>query len=240
MKILALNSSPRKQRGGTGVVLNTFLEGAREAGAEVDQVLVHDLDIKPCLGCFACWVKTPGQCVQKDDMSELLVKRQTADAIVLATPVYVDGMTSTLKVVLDRSIPAVHPFFEVRDDHCRHPPRSDQKPIKVVLVSVSGFTELDNFNPLVMHVKAYCKNLSGDFAGAVLRPLGAQLHMFTQMGLPIDDVFAAIKQAGRELVETGTISMETQAIISREIIPRDEYIKRLNAAFQQQLDVLQD
>jgi len=240
MKILALNSSPRKHRGGTGLILNTFLEGAQEVGAEVDQVLVHDLDIKPCRGCFACWVKTPGQCIQKDDMTKLLEKRETADVIVLATPVYVDGMTSTLKAVIDRSIPSVHPFFEVRDDHCRHPPRSNQKPIKVVLVSVSGFTELDNFDPLVMHVKAYCKNLNGEYAGAILRPLGAQFQIFKQMGLHVDDVFAAIKQAGRELVETGTISSDTQAAISREVISRDEYITRLNTAFQRQLDALKD
>ena len=60
------------------------------------------------------------------------------------------------------------------------------------------------------------------------------------MGLPVDDVFAAIKQAGRELVETGTITSDTQATISQEIMPRDEYIKRLNASFQRQLDALND
>ena len=173
-------------------------------------------------------------------MQELLAKGQIADAVILATPVYVDGMTSTLKAVLDRSIPTAQPFFEVRDNHCRHPPRGDHNPVKVVLVSVSGFTELDNFDPLVMHVKAYCKNLNGEFAGAILRPVGAQLQLFKQMGLPVDDVFAAIEQAGRELVETGTITSDTLVTISQEIMSRDEYIKRLNASFQRQLDALND
>ena len=236
MKILALNSSPRKNRGGTATILNVFLEGAKEAGAEIDLVYVHDLKIKPCLGCFACWVKTPGVCVQQDDMKNLLVKRRNADALVLATPVYVDGMTSTLKAVLDRSIPLVQPFFEIRDDHCRHPPLHKRDPVKVALVSVSGFTELDNFDPLEAHIQAVCKNLNGEYAGAVLRPLGAQLPLFKQMGIPVDDIYDAIKQAGKEFVEKEKIKPQTQQTISREIVPRSEYVKRLNASFQQTLD----
>lgn len=236
MNILALNSSPRKDRGGTALVLNTFLEGAKDAGAVVDLVYVYDLEIKPCLGCFACWVKTPGICVQKDDMQDLLKKRQAAEALILATPVYVDGMTSTMKAVLDRSIPLVQPFFEIRDDHCRHPPLYDQKPVNVVLVSVSGFTELDNFDPLLAHIKAFCKNLNGNYAGAVLRPLGAHLQMFKQMGLPVDDVFDAIRQGGREFVQKGKISIKTQKTISRDLVPREEYVKRLNVGFQREIE----
>jgi multimeric flavodoxin WrbA len=238
LKILALNSSPRKDRGGTALLLNTFLEGAKEAGAEIDLVYVDDLKVNSCLGCFTCWVKTPGQCVHKDDMADLLAKHQSADVIVLATPVFVDGMTSTLKAVLDRSIPLVQPFFEIRDDHCRHPPLGDRKVSKVVLVSVSGFTELDNFDPLVAHVKAYCKNLSSEFVGAILRPIGAQLQVFKQMGIQVDDIFKAIKQAGKELVQAGTIRSDTQNTISREIVSRDEYIKAINASFQRQLDAI--
>ncbi len=236
MKILALNSSPRKARGGTSLLLKTFLEGAKEAGAEIALLYVHDLKIKPCQGCFACWVKTPGICVQKDDMQDLLAKWQKADVLVLATPVFVDGMTSTMKAVLDRSIPLVQPFFEIRDDHCRHPLLHDRKPIKVVLVSVSGFTELDNFDPLLAHIKGFCKNLSGEFVGAILRPLGAQLEGFKRMGLPVDDIFDTIKQAGKELIQKGRINSKMQENISREIVPRVEYIKRLNAGFQQQID----
>ncbi len=238
LKILALNSSPRKDRGGTALLLNTLLEGAKEAGAEIDLIYVEDLKVNSCRGCFTCWVKTPGQCVHKDDMVDLLTKHQMADVIILATPVFCDGMTSTLKAVLDRSIPLVHPFFEVRDDHCRHPPLGDRRMNKVVLVSVSGFTELDNFDPLVAHVKAYCKNLGSEFVGAILRPIGAQLQVFKQMGIQVDDIFKAIKQAGKELVQAGTIRPDTQNIISREIVPRDEYIKAINTSFQRQLDAI--
>ncbi len=97
---------------------------------------------------------------------------------------------------------------------------------------------MDNFDPLVAHVKAYCKNLNSEFVGAILRPMGAQLHVFKQMGVQVDDIFKAIKQAGRELVQAGTIKPNTQKTIRREIVPRDEYIKAINASFQRQLDAI--
>jgi hypothetical protein len=56
------------------------------------------------------------------------------------------------------------------------------------------------------------------------------------MGLPKDDIYDAIKQAGKEFVENRKISSATQDVISREIVPRIEYIKRVNEGFQQALD----
>lgn len=70
MKIIAINSSPRS--GGqskTELLLNHLVEGMRDAGAEVDIVNLREKKIKNCLGCFTCWTKTPGRCIQKDDMT---------------------------------------------------------------------------------------------------------------------------------------------------------------------------
>ena len=96
MKILAFNSSPRKKKSNTNRILLPFLEGAKEAGADVELVYLYDKTIKPCLGCYACWLKTPGKCCQKDDMAELLPKMMRADVIVYATPLYVFGMTAQM------------------------------------------------------------------------------------------------------------------------------------------------
>ena len=61
MKILAVNGSPTKKKGMTHLMLNLFLEGAAEAGAEVERFNVADKKIRYCDGCFNCWVRTPGQ-----------------------------------------------------------------------------------------------------------------------------------------------------------------------------------
>lgn len=232
MQVLALNSSPRRDRGGTGAILTPFLDGMKEAGADVELIYVHDLEIRPCKGCWNCWTKSPGKCVQKDDMAEILPKLASADIVVYATPVYVDGMTSTMKALLDRSIPLIKGVWEIRDDHCRHP-RRDTKEGKIILVSVSGFTELDNFDPLIAHMKAASKNMDREYLGAVVRPYAWALSMLEQQGADVEDVLRATKEAGVQAVKEGKISSKTLSTITRELITREEITKHLNPYYEQ-------
>lgn len=236
MRVLAFNSSPNRGKGGTAAILTPFLEGMEQAGANVELVYVHTLNINPCRGCYVCWVKTPGQCIQKDDMQDLLPKMAAADILVLATPVYVDGMTGTMKMLLDRGIPLLKPFFEIRADHCRHPPHEPMKDSKLVLVSVSGFYEMDNFDPLVTHTKAICKNMDREFAGALLRPYAHALSNIKRGGKPTDDIFAAARNAGFDLVKKGKIATSDLATVSRDLIPREILVKNVNAHFQRAID----
>jgi multimeric flavodoxin WrbA len=240
MRILALNSSPRKERGATAAILGPFLEGAREAGAATELIYVADLDVKPCRGCFNCWLKTPGRCVHKDDMAGVLEQVVRSDVLVLGTPLYVDGMTGTMKMVLDRFIPLAEPFFETVDGRTRHPGRYKHGDAKVVLVSVSGFPEPANFDPLVEHVRAICANMQGTFAGAVLRPSAAVMPMLKEHGVPVDDVFDAAREAGRQLVRDGAISPATLAAVARELVPAEAIHRGANAYFKQALDALRN
>ena len=239
MKVLAFNSSPRMDKSNTSLILNPFLDGMKEVGAEVELFYTKKLNINPCQGCFNCWLKTPGVCFQKDDMQMLHPKLREADITVLATPLYVDGMTGPMKNVLDRFIPLVQPFIELRDGHCRHPLRGEREFGKVVLVSNSGFWEMDNFVPLLVHMKAICKNMGAEFAGALLRPHGEILKPLMEMDRSPDDVFEAAREAGRQLVEEGKMSPETLSIVSRELAPRESYLRGANRVFQQALDALE-
>jgi hypothetical protein len=204
----------------------------KEAGAEVEIINIRELDIKHCRGCFTCWTSTPGVCAIDDDVKDLLPRIAAADIHVIATPVYVDGMTSLSKMLLDRTIPLSRGSVEVRDGHIRHPGREEPKKQKLALVSVSGFPEMDNFEPLVVHVKAISKNMRADYAGAVLRPAAWFIHgMAQQVPDMVKPLFDALRKAGRELVENGVMSQETLDIISKDIIPRDKYIEIMNTQF---------
>jgi multimeric flavodoxin WrbA len=239
MKAIAINSSPNMSKGNTALVLNPFLEGMGESGAKVELFYTKMLDIQPCQGEYNCWVKTPGECFQQDDMQMLLPKLAGADLLVLATPVYVDGITGPMKKLLDRMIPLVEPFFELRDGHCRHPRRKGVKIGKLVLVSNCGYWELDNFDPLLVHTRAACRNFGIEFAGALLRPHGPALKGMLDRGLPVDDVLASAKEAGRQLVQGGRISPEMLQTVSRELLPLEEYVRAINQSFQQALDALE-
>jgi multimeric flavodoxin WrbA len=231
MKVVAINSSPMMGKGNTARSLGPFLEGMEKAGAEVRLFYTKKLNIQPCQGDFHCWVRHPGECFQDDDMAELLPLFSAADVWVFATPVYVDGVSGSLKALMDRMIPLIEPFVEMREGRCRHPRREGTKSGKVVLVSNCGFWELDNFDPLLVHMKAVCKNVDREFAGALLRPHGPALGTVEAQGLPVGDVFEASEAAGRQLVEEGRMSPDTLRTVSRELLPRDLYNDHLNNNF---------
>ena len=54
-KILILNGSPRKN-GNTKALIESFTEGAKEAGHIVTIFNIHEMDIKHCTGCMAVCV----------------------------------------------------------------------------------------------------------------------------------------------------------------------------------------
>jgi multimeric flavodoxin WrbA len=99
-KILIINGSPRR-KGNSAVLAEQLAEGARAEGAEVETVLLQDLDIAPCDGCDACR-RSGGVCHIDDDMQALYPKVREADALVLAGPVYFFTVTAQTKLFMDR------------------------------------------------------------------------------------------------------------------------------------------
>ena len=73
MKALVIRANPRKI-GHTENLTNLFIEGMQQAGAEVEQVYLTTKKINYCTGCYNCWLVTPGQCVQDDDMAEVMMR----------------------------------------------------------------------------------------------------------------------------------------------------------------------
>lgn len=81
MNILAINGSPKGERSNSWQLAKAFLEGMGENGAalEIQELTVSRMNIRPCLGCFSCWSKTPGQCCISDDMQQVIEKLLWAD-----------------------------------------------------------------------------------------------------------------------------------------------------------------
>ena len=92
MKVIAINSSPRKDKGNTAQILNPFLDGIKEKGAEVEVYYTKELKIDPCRGDMTC-MRTTGKCFLNDDMEWLIPKIANSDILVFASPLYCDGIT---------------------------------------------------------------------------------------------------------------------------------------------------
>ncbi len=236
MKVFALNGSPRKKRGNTALILNPFLEGMVESGAEVELFYTRDLDPKACKSCSVCQFNTPGKCIQKDGINEILPKLADADIWVLASPVYLDSVTGPMKNFLDRMVPLVQPFYEIRNGHSRMKLREGVKTGDVVFVSTCGLWELDNFDPLLNHVKTLCETMNRKFKGSLLRPHANFLKPMMEMNVPLEDIFKAAKEAGRRLTQEGQISKDNLNIITRELISLKDFMALSKQYVLQELD----
>lgn len=100
VNVLGISGSPRRH-GNTETLLDAVLEGAREAGADVEKIVLRPLEYASCQGCNACH-KT-GVCVLKDELTEVFEKIGDADVIVLASPIYSMGITAEAKGLIDRA-----------------------------------------------------------------------------------------------------------------------------------------
>ena len=102
MKNILIISASGRKGGNSDLLCDQFAKGAAEAGHKVAKVRLAEKNVGYCTGCYAC--QKLGKCVQKDDANELVEKMLSADAIVLATPVYFYSMNAQLKALIDRTV----------------------------------------------------------------------------------------------------------------------------------------
>ncbi len=100
-KALVLSAHPRTG-GNSDLLCNQFMLGAKESGKQVEKIFLRDKEINYCMACDTCQ-GNGGNCVQKDDMAEILDKIIAADMIVMATPVYFYTMNGQMKIFIDRT-----------------------------------------------------------------------------------------------------------------------------------------
>lgn len=106
MKVYAINGSPRKNNN-TATLLKKALEGVRSSDKEVETEIInlYDYNYKGCISCFACKLKdgkSYGKCAVKDDLKEILEKLSQADGIIFGSPIYIHGITSQIRALLER------------------------------------------------------------------------------------------------------------------------------------------
>ncbi len=76
--------------------------------------------VKPCMGCFGCWIKTPGRCVISDRCSDIPSYIAKCDEVILISPVLFGSYSESIKAVIDRSIPYVLPYFRIVGGEMHH------------------------------------------------------------------------------------------------------------------------
>ncbi len=98
-QILAIYGSPRR-RGNTATLLKHAVQGAVDAGAQVDEIILRDLKMSPCLEIYAC--KKEGRCAIKDDFHQVVDQILSAKGLILASPIFFYTVSAHTKILMDR------------------------------------------------------------------------------------------------------------------------------------------
>jgi multimeric flavodoxin WrbA len=98
-------------------------------GANVRTLKLRELKLGHCVGCFDCWLKTPGRCVQQDSGPEILEAILNSDAMLLFGPITFGSYSPELKRLVDRCLSPLNlPHLNVSDGETHHQSRYDHYP----------------------------------------------------------------------------------------------------------------
>lgn len=240
MKILAINSSYRADRGYTAFLINLLFEGARKAGADCERVDLAKLRINHCLGCEYCQrharlvsggINTPDyevRCIQsdKDDVEMIFDRMRSADLIIYATPIYVFNISSLLKLLLERFFGASNSGYlrATRTGLLFHHIDTGIMSKPFVPLIVCDNLEEETPKTARQYFKSFSVFMEAKQVGLLIRNGGTitgwdeNSDNFSRFSR-LSSVFQAYRQAGRELALTGKISRSTERRANQEILP---------------------
>lgn len=212
MRVLVIQASPKGDGGHTAVLTRAFLSGFPE-GTEVETLELRRLSIRPCLGCLGCWTKTPGKCVQSDDMEKIYAAIARADVIVESFPLYFYGLPGTLKTMMDRCLPYTRAYgwSKGTQHELRDPNMLDKR---LVLISTCWHTGIEQ---LYAAVRAEYDLICGKKYDTIFCPQG-ELFVIDACRRQKEAYLADVRLAGSEVAQGLRIQPETQKRLDRPIL----------------------
>lgn len=237
MKITAFNGSHKKVGSNTSILVDWFLAGAEDAGAQVEQIKLSTCRIEQCMACKSCWNKTPGKCVIKDDMASLVEKFISSDIVVFASPVYTDNISGLMKTFLDRLIVVGDPHWELDDNNESRHCRRYEKRIGLVAISNCGYPEQSHFDPQRIFYRRLCRNMHMRLAGEIYRGAGALLAgIVPEFSEFLKTCQKMVYAAGQQVEKNGKISSDLQRRLEEPMIPLPDFNRRFLEKVNQMAD----
>lgn len=173
MKALILDGS-RKDESTCQKVREIIINELSCKSWQVETLALCDLDIRHCLGCFGCWIKSPGECVIQDAGRDVARAFIQSDLVVFLTPVTFGGYSAQLKKVVDRiACPMLLPFFTRINGEVHHKPRYKRYPRLVAVGTLPQadaeseriFGKLVSRNAINLHIPAHAAGVVFDSQG---------------------------------------------------------------------------
>ncbi len=173
MKAIILNGA-RNNDNALDSIHDIIVDELTDIGWEVASYALREYTIGHCVGCFGCWIKTPGICRFNDDAREIARQFIQSDLSVLYTPVTFGGYSAELKKALDRALLClVSPFFMKINGEVHHKPRYVRYP-RLMGVGVLPHADKESEKIFKTVVKRNALNLHvpAHIAGVILSDQG--------------------------------------------------------------------
>jgi multimeric flavodoxin WrbA len=139
MNITIINGNPESSS--FDRYLTELKDHLENIGNQVTLLNLREITLQYCVGCFGCWVKTPGECSNKDEADQIHRAVIHSDFTLWAAPLRMGFPSALLKKALDKSIPLIHPYFVVDRGEAHHRPRYDHYPRVGLLMEPESDTD---------------------------------------------------------------------------------------------------
>jgi multimeric flavodoxin WrbA/putative sterol carrier protein len=225
-KAVVFDGGPRSEKlSKTTFMVNHFCQGLQEAGAEVEYIKLKDMKINPCSGCYQCWTQTPGECIYKDDMSELREKNREADLVIYSSPLYIFNVTGIMKNFLDRLLPNMKPYMLIKNGQTQHPHRYEEDNEQgFVVFSASGFPEVEhNFDGLKSSFRCFSSHMEkASLMGEFFLP-AAEVIVQSVYKKKREKIAEICETAGKQIVNEGKIDVELMTALTDTGISKETF-----------------
>jgi len=210
--IIVFDGGPRgRKHSKTSFMVDNFLKGAEQSGASVEYIKLAKSSIKECTGCYSCWTIIPGECIHKDDMTELRQKYREADLVVFASPLYIFNVTGIMKTFMDRLLPTLKPYMLINaEGDIAHPDRfPEQGEQGFVVFSAAGFPEVDhNFDALKAMYRCWDSHSENSYLLGEFFLTAAEVIVHSVYAERKKAISNVCFEAGKQVVTQGKIDQE--------------------------------
>lgn len=118
-------------------------------------------NIHNCIGCFGCWLKTPGQCVIKDSYMSVAKSFAASSEVLIISKCCYGSYSPFVKNVLDRNISYLLPDFTIIDGEMHHKKRYDKR-LRLKAIFYGENITQEEINTAKRLVSANCDNFYAD------------------------------------------------------------------------------
>lgn len=199
MKLVGVSFGSKN--GNNDTMCRAALMAAKEAGAEVEFIHLHDWNIEHCSGCVACsraLVMGKGNvCTRRDDFDAFRSILLDADGVLFVSPIFESGASGLLHTVADRFGPRMDRSMNIVGDKIRREQGLDGIDPRILQDKVISFIGIGGSD--------WACRVQTDHAMVAMSPawkvIDNEFFMWSKDIIMNDEAIERVKQIGRNLAE---------------------------------------